>query len=258
MGMDLYDAVYVRKSVRNYRRETVDKKMIERIMQFAGMLFPLHGETVTYRVEERSSMQKALGFFCPQAPYFLTIYSVVTEGCEENAGYLMQQIALYMVSKGLGCCFTSSVHHHEYIEGMEPLITLAFGWAKAKDIYRDPTKADRLSIKSLCTIKETAGEGIMEVLGAARLAPSSYNSQPWRFVVYKSKVHIFYHCKNAGKGRELSRLNRIDMGIMLANFLLRAEQLWLEAEMVRQENIVEQEVKGNRYYITVRFFGADV
>lgn len=251
--MDLYNAIYNRKSIRNYDKRTVDDDLLKHVLEFARGLISLHGEQVEYRMIERVQIKKTQALFCPQAPYFLTLYSVLGEGCEENAGYLMQQVSLYMAVKGLGSCFTGVLLQYDPVPGKVPLITLAFGWAKTKHLYREEDAADRLSMKTLCTMKEVPEQAVLEVIKAARLAPSSFNSQPWRFVIYSNRVHIFYHCRNANKGKEIGRLNRVDMGIMLANFMLQAEQLWLETELVHLENIAEQEVKKNRYYITVRF-----
>lgn len=257
--MDLYEAVHVRKSIRNYSKEPVEEKLKGHIMEFASHLFSLDQQKVCYRIAERVHLKKLPGFFCPQAPYYFTIYSELCDNYEENAGYLMQQIGLYMITKGLGCCFMGTPVYEEVIDGMFPVVTLCFGWPKAKNIYREEEKADRLPMKTLCTMKENTSPEVLKVLQAARLAPSSFNSQPWRFVVYQNRIHIFYHCRKNIWGKkekgqeEISRTNRIDMGIMLANFLLISEQLWLETEMVRLENIAEQEVKNNKYFLTIRF-----
>lgn len=257
--MDLYDAIHVRKSIRSYSKEPVEEKLKGHILEFAAHIFPLHEKKLCYRIVERAQLKKLPGLFCPQAPYYLTIYSEVCEDYEVNAGYVMQQIALYMVTKGLGCCFVGEVICIETVPGMVPVLSLAFGWAKSKTIYREEGRADRLSMKTLCTIKEETAPEVLKVLQAARLAPSSFNSQPWRFVVYQNRVHIFCRIKKTAwkkKGEEfgvLGKMDKINMGIMLSNFLLVSEQLWLETELVKLENIAEQEVKNNRYFISVRF-----
>lgn len=265
MNMDLYEAVYIRKSVRSYRKEPVEEKLRERILSFAAHLFPLDGQKVEYELAEREALRKIPRIFCPQAPYYLTIYSEKCNGYEENAGYLMQQIALYIITKGLGCCFVGEPLAEEEKENMVPVLTLAFGWAKEKNIYRREEEAVRLPLKTVCTMRETVSKEIMEVLKAARLAPSSWNSQPWRFVVYKNRVHIFCRCKKSSHAAlwnprkpaktsgEICHLDKINMGIMMANLLLIAEQLWIETEILRLENIAEQEVKNYRYFLTVRF-----
>lgn len=257
--MDLYEAVHVRKSVRSYSRKPVENAVKERILWFASHLFSLKGQKVCCRIVDRKKLRKRPGFFCPQAPCYLTLYSEICDGYEENAGYVMQQIALYLCVKGLGCCFLGSVVYADEVEGMVPVVTLSFGWPKTRNLYREERNADRLPIKKLCTMKEETTSEILEVLQGARLAPSSFNSQPWRFVVYQNKVHIFYHCRRGfgGKkeGQEIGRTGKINMGIMLANFLLVSEQLWLETEVVRLENIAEREVRNNKYFVTVRFLG---
>lgn len=255
--MDLYEAVHVRKSVRSYSGKPVEDAVKERILWFASHLFSLKEQKVCCRIADRKDLKKHPGLFCPQAPCYLTLYSEVCDGYEENAGYVMQQIALYLCVKGLGCCFLGSVVCADEVEGMVPVVSISFGWPNRKNLYREEEKANRLPLTTLCTMKEETSQEILEVLQGARLAPSSFNSQPWRFVVYQNRVHIFYHCRKAlwakRDGQEIGRLSRIDMGIMLANFLLVSEQLWLETEMVRMENIAEQEVKHNKYFLTVRF-----
>lgn len=257
--MDLYEAVHVRKSIRSYSREPVEGNLKGHILEFASHLFSLNEQRVGYEIMERLQLQKSPEIFYQRAPYYLTVYSEVCDGYEENAGYVMQQIALYMITKGLGCCFLDHVVYiKDKIQDMIPVLTLSFGWPKKKSIYKGKEKVKRLPMRVLCTMKETVSPEILEVLQAARLAPSFRNSQPWRFVVYQNRVHIFYYCRSGSwwkknRGYGIGRVNRIDMGIMLANFLLISEQLWLETELVRLENIVEQEVKHNQYFLTVRF-----
>lgn len=257
--MDLYDAIHVRKSIRSYSREPVEEKLKGHILEFAAHLFSLNGEKLCYKITERTQLKKIPGWFCPQAPCYLTVYSELCEDYEVNAGYALQQIALYLLTKGLGCCFMGEVVYMENIPGMVPVLSLAFGWAKSKNIYREEGKANRLSMKTLCTIKEETTPEILKVLQAARLAPSSFNSQPWRFVVYQNRVHIFCRVKKTvwkKKGQAIDKMDKMDkinMGIMLSNFLLVAEQLWLETELVRLENIAEQEVKNNQYFLSVKF-----
>ena len=153
--MDLYEAVYVRKSVRSYRKEPVEEKLRERILDFASHLFSIDNQKVSYRIAERAQQKRLPGFFSVQAPYYLTIYSEICDRYEENAGYLMQQIALYLYTKGLGCCFLGTVIcPPEEAGDMVPVITLAFGWPKTRNLCRDREKASRLSMKELCTIKE--------------------------------------------------------------------------------------------------------
>ncbi len=40
-----------------------------------------------------------------QGPYYLALYTTEQEKCMMNAGYIMQQMVLYLCSHGLGSCY---------------------------------------------------------------------------------------------------------------------------------------------------------
>ena len=86
-----------------------------------------------------------------------------------------------------------------------------------------------------------------QLLEAARLAPSSMNSQPWRFVVYDSRIHIF------SKKRSMERLKRwdeVNFGIMFANMMVVAEELWLDVDLIRLEEITQKNFPNNQYVLS--------
>lgn len=70
------------------------------------------------------------------------------------------------------------------------MVVMAFGKPKGS-CYRKQAEAKRLSLDDLCVYKETPRQWMKQLLDAARMAPSSMNSQPWRFVVFDSRIHIF-------------------------------------------------------------------
>ena len=93
------------------------------------------------------------------------------------------------------------------------VIALAFGKSR-RPLYRDPLHAKRLPENEVVVYKENPSSDVRKMLDAARLAPSSYNNQPWRFVVYKNRIHVFSR-KNPWIAKPLDKLKKIDMGIML-------------------------------------------
>ncbi len=136
------------------------------------------------------------------APYYLAIYSDQEEGCERNAGYLMEQMVLYMTAKGLGTCYLGSVQPAQKVRGGKRcLMMVAFGYPEGK-LYRESPLAKRLPLNELCIFKEEAGEQMKTILRAARLAPSAMNTQPWRFIVYSDRIYVFA-LKNPLSGQEL-------------------------------------------------------
>ena len=84
-----------------------------------------------------------------------------------------------------------------------------------------------------------------ELIEAARLAPSSLNSQPWKFVVYRNRLHIFEVQKRQGGKR--SAWQEINMGIMMAHILMAAEEYWIDVTMTHSDNLAEKPVANYRY-----------
>ena len=86
-----------------------------------------------------------------------------------------------------------------------------------------------------------------QLLDVARLAPSSMNSQPWRFLVYDNKIHIF--CKKSSVGTS-KRLTEINFGILYAHMMVAAEELWLDLDLIRLENISQKNFANSEYMLS--------
>ena len=76
------------------------------------------------------------------------------------------------------------------------------------------------------------------------------NSQPWRFVVYENRVHVFSK-QTVAHRRLLGKYNEFDFGIMLANIMIAAEQLWVDVDLIRLDNITHMDLPNNRYVISI-------
>lgn len=252
--MNLYEGIYERQSIRRYRMEGIDTKIINNILKYASQLESLSGNCRTgFRILAWQNIKKhRMGIFSVKAPYYLVLFCDSTEEAMLNAGYLLGQLDLYMVSRGLGTCFFHGAKKLCAGEnGMSPMMALAFG--KVEPLYgRSIRRTRRLPFSELCIVKEEIGKEEKAMLEAARLAPSSFNSQPWRFVAYDGRIHLF--CKREGwafSGRQ--GLHYLNMGIVLAYLFVAAEEFWYSPEAVRVENILEKQLKRNEYVVTVRF-----
>lgn len=243
--MNLYEGINLRKSVRKYRMEKLEPALLEHILNFTSHLEMLdENQQVQFEIIE--NLKGKYG----KAPYYLVMSAQPREGFLVNGGFLMEQVMLYMLTKDLGTCF-NPFHNMEvhWTNGFEPVIMIAFGKSR-EELYRDASKARRLPLKDLCVFKEAAGDEVKKILGAGRLAPSSMNSQPWRFVVYGNHIHLF--CKKSGLPiPALRKLHRIDVGIALANMYLAAEELWYTADIIKSENIKEKSFKNNEYVLSL-------
>ena len=107
-----------------------------------------------------------------------------------------------------------------------------------------------MRLQDLVVKKEELGDDLKTMLRAARLAPSAWNRQPWRFVAYRNRIHVFE--KIPGRRFFVSRKARdFDIGIALSHFVLAAEELWLHCEVRQMERVSEREIKHYEYAATV-------
>lgn len=258
--MSLYEAVCARKSVRSYKMKPIAKDNLELILRFAKslpMLFP--DIEVEFKIldctDEKQSKKYFDGFqvFKNKAPYYLILSSTQNDGYYINAGYIMQQISLYLTSKKIGSCFLGNIKLSEEVDinpSMEHIITLSFGESKGKP-YRTSGKIRRLPEEDTVTYKEEVNESLRTILKAGRMAPSSMNNQPWRFVAYKNRIHVFCK-KNLFKMSQLSRLKLIDIGVALGNMLVVIDEMWLHGDILRSDNVIKQNFENFDYVVTLR------
>lgn len=253
--MNLYEAIFVRKSVRKYKMEPIEQSRIDDILNFANDIPLLYEDiAVEYIVlDHKEATHYFGGTFLVKAPYYLVLTSQTSEGYQINAGYLMEQISLYMTARGLGSCYMGSVKPKKaFAEKMnyDYIITLAFGEGE-HEIYRSSEKAKRLPLEDIAVYKSEVNKNIKLLIQAARLSPSSMNSQPWRFVIYDNRIHIF--CKrNVFLSGILSEVKLIDIGICLAHFLVTAEELWIDVKKLKLDNISNIAFKSNDYVISLK------
>ncbi len=254
--MNLYEAIFARKSVRKYQMNPLREEFMQRLHFFLDHLQPLHPEIgVDFLIVDNTQKKTGVkGKFRISAPYYLLLSSELKKGYLENAGYLMQQITLYLTAKGIGNCYQGCLKPDLALRSkmkFDYCLAIAFG-ESPENVTRESTKAKRLEEKQVVVYKEEAPENICKIVKAARWSPSAYNEQPWRLVVYQNRIHVF--CKKGFfKEQILSDMKRIDIGCMLANVTQAAEELWLSTTIVKMENIEEKKFKNNEYILSIFF-----
>ena len=253
--MNLYEAIRKRQSVRLYEEKEIPENLLAAIRLFGQRLSLTESQIKTEIkiVSRKNTDPKLKGMWKVHAPYYLIFYSEKAYGYERNAGYVLEQISLYMTSRGLGSCFLGGCHAAELsVEGMEQIMVMAFGYAEG-ELYRGQELAKRLSLTDICLFPEgkEASAEVKWIINAARLAPSSLNSQPWRMVVKKDKIYLF------ARGDKIpfpgsARLREINMGIVLAHIVLAAEEQWIATEIITEKKLEEKKYKGGSYICTVK------
>lgn len=249
--MNIYEATFARKSVRSYLMESLSNQVLEGIRDYYQTTQGLFGgiETELAIIDNRKGQHKALGLFGVNAPYYLALYSEEKDRAAMNAGYIMQQVILYLCSKGLGSCFSGMTLVKKAIQKKNGKKLYALvGFGKSKGAYtRKPVEAKRLDMNELCTYKEVPRLWMKQLLEAARLSPSSMNSQPWRFVVYDNRIHIFSKKQRTDR---LKRWDELNFGIMFSNMIVVAEELWLDVDLIRLDEISQKNFPNSQYILS--------
>ena len=249
--MNLYEAIFVRKSIRNYEMEPISPQLLKEICDYHKEIEGLNAgiQTEITVIDNTKKHQISLNPFGVKAPYYMAIYTEEKDKALMNAGYIMEQMSLFVCSKGLGSCFVGSAKPKP---GMGKLgdkkfvIMLAFGKCKGSP-YRKAAEAWRMDLKELSVYKEVPRQWMNQLLEGARLAPSSMNSQPWRFVVYDSRIHIFAKKHNMN---HLGKWEEFNFGVMFSHLMLVAEELWLEVDLIRLEDISHKNFPNNQYMLS--------
>ena len=209
--MTLKEMIGRRKSVRSYTGEPVEAGTLQEMEAFIARLTPLLPDIrVGWEIVPSSSVRSFAPWKAPQA---VAIYAEEKEGALENAGFLFQQLDLFLQERGIGSCWLGMGKPHQELaakEGLPFCMLLAFGYPKGE--------ARRGSVEEFKrkALGEIADEND-ERLEPARLAPSSVNSQPWYFTHEGSEIHVWRAAPSGLMRRAMEKMNRIDMGIALAH-----------------------------------------
>ena len=211
----LYDMIYQRKSFRKYKDIPVDEETLNKVFDFIKSAKSLYPEIkVAAEILKREQIRTIMSWMPPQC---IAIYSEEHEWDLENAGFIFQQVDLYLQSLGLGACWVglgrpkgTAVRNKENDGKFVILLTIGY---PEESLRNDVSQFKR---KSLAEISDV----VDETLEPARLAPSAVNSQPWYFVHEGEVYHLFRTKPGLIKGRSLNDFNRIDVGIVLAHMYI--------------------------------------
>ena len=211
------NAIYYRRSCRSYSSEPLTRTELAEIEDFSKTLVPLDNKI-------RTAMQivpgDAVRFYFPwKAPQLIAFFSENKPGYLENAGFLLQQMDLWLQSRGLGVCWLGLGKLKNQVktpEGMVFVILLAFGTPK-EVLSREKRKFNRKTMAEISDWED-------KKLECVRVAPSSTNSQPWYFTHEGETIHAFRSEAGLLRHAMLGTMNRIDMGIALAHLYMENKE----------------------------------
>ena len=212
--VDYYDMIFKRKSFhlfRNVGDEKITSAELAEIEKAYGDFASLYSEIRTaIRIVPAQTVN-----FKRDAEYCILIYSEKKENYLMNAGYIGEQLDLWLVKHNIGSLWFGIGKPDELtFNGMDFIIMIAVHKVSDETKFRkDMFKAKR---KPLEAVWSGDGLGIAEI---ARFSPSACNSQPW-FVENRDGALTVYRYKEPGKrgimpAAAVSYFNRIDIGIYL-------------------------------------------
>jgi len=215
---DLYPMIFKRKSIRTYDMVPLNKKILQKISDFLNSLQPMYDDIITeFKIIPHNQVKRTMR----KAPHYIAAFSENKAHYLTNIGFMLQQMNLFFSANEIGSCWQGIPQPIKEVKGnsnLEFVILMAFGKAK-KTLYR-MNKSEFIR-KPLWKITDITG--MKELLEAARLAPSSTNSQPWYFTGNENTIHAYIG--NTGLLRRFFAKNllQIDVGIALYHMKLAAE-----------------------------------
>lgn len=209
-----YDMIFKRKSFHLFRGVGTDKLTqaeldgIEEAYRGFARLYPEIRTAIRIVPASRVNFKR-------DAEYCVLIYSEKKENYLMNAGYIGQQLDLYLVGQHIGSLWYGIGKPDEQtFDGLDYVIMLAIRKVNDDTKYRkDMFKAKR---KPLAETWSGDDPGVAEI---ARFAPSACNSQPW-YVESRDGTLTVHRYKKPGKrgimpAAAVPYFNRIDIGIYL-------------------------------------------
>ena len=265
--MELYDAIFYRKSVRNYSNKKVTTALMEEVKNISSNITYLNNDlNIKAHVIERGHLiQFLMGKKHKlKAPHYIVLTSNKGENYLENIGFAAEEIVLQLTILGVATCWLECDLKREDIleftdikdidendeevdnieENLEyPLALIAFGYPEVSEkLFREQgDEIDRKSIKQVCKKIDKEYTNIIE---AVRLAPSIKKSQPW--VLYKDVDGFsIYEEKQKKYIRDMSK---ISMGIALKHLDIACNKN--NIDVVYEKRNKKNKV-GKEYYINV-------
>lgn len=249
MNFSVKDAVTKRISVRTYKEKTLREEDRNKIEEFLKTI----DNPFNIPIEFRFLDGKAEGLSSPVVvgtDLYVGAKAPKVKGVEEAFGYVFEQFVLYAASLGIGTVWIAGtmdrpafekameVGENEVMIAVTPIGYPSEKRSMRETMMRKAIKADeRFPFEKMFfkgsfeqPLTEDASGKYKDMLEMVRLAPSAVNKQPWRVVLCDDTLH-FYEKKTMSHG-DGTDIQRVDIGIALAHFVLAAKEKGLEGQIV--------------------------
>lgn len=212
------EAIYVRKSTRKFDMSFLGAEATEEIKKGLDDYLPLD-KGIPFKAFLMTIADIKTGGNW-KAPYYIAFYSQPKGNYLLNAGFIAEQIALFLLSLGYGACFklegevlNNPLDKAKDNPDMELVLVLGFGKPKSGEPLRDKDgfKRHRWS--------DSMDEDDV-ILHPSLLSPSAYNVQPWFFIHDGRAIDVY--CKKPGFffKKSLEKGNPLSVGMALSHLYL--------------------------------------
>ena len=234
MNEALYESIARRKSCQRFREEELRAEDMDGLVDFLSDLEAPESEidwnfdTLPYLDMMRiCSTAPAI-----RAPVYLVLRAERKNFSLQNCGYLGELAVLWLTARGVATCWQGSaqVDPHEDFSGSLPYVTcIAMGYGE--DAFRAPgEQPERREAEKVIFNRTPEYASILE---AARIAPSSFNRQPWAFVSDdRKRLHLFR--KKSMLANPVTEFHQcVDCGAALAHLEVAAKAAGFTPEFER-------------------------
>jgi nitroreductase len=243
----LYNAIFKRKSIREYDPTPLDSNRLEEISKILQSLKPMLNDIKTeFQIITPEQVTRK---YNNKAPHFIAAFSETKNAYKANVGFMLQQMDLYFSATGLGSCCLGIPQPTKDVtdsSNLEFIILMSFGNSK-ETLYR--TSASEFKRHSLSDITDIEGEE--ELLEPVRLAPSAVNLQNWYFTGDKNAIHAYSAKPNFLRNIVGGSYYSVNMGIALCHLQLAAEYLGRKTKFVFDSSRDKNPPKNQTYVETL-------
>lgn len=234
-----YNIIFKRKSIRKFDKNlSVSYEELKKINERINALEPLI-DNIKIQIDLVDKKQTT----AKRGTYCLLMYSEEKPGYLQNAGYMLEQLDLFLASLNIGVCWYGVARPKSSINnGLKYVVMLAFGKCLPEDFRQNISEFKR---KDIHLIWE--GDPMPDIAEVVRLAPSGCNLQPWRFCCAKNEISV---CRNVNmngfpaKKMELyneTDFSYVDMGIVLYYLEIALEHKKLSYDRFISKNFESKE-----------------
>lgn len=175
--------IFKRKSMRKFDKFlSISHEELEKINQQINMLEPL----ITNIKSQIDLVDRKLTT-AKRGEYCLLMFSEEKPGYLQNAGYMLEQLDLFLTSLNIGVCWYGVAKPKIRVDNdLKYVIMLAMGKCLPENFRQNISEFKRKDVQLIWE-----GHFMPDIANVVRLAPSGCNLQPWRFFCDENEICVY-------------------------------------------------------------------